>query len=68
MSTQTAIKYDVSVKEHGRVELEVPFPAGTQLTIFVIESGDLPSDLLQAAESSLEFWNNAYDDQDWNDA
>ncbi len=65
---QTALKYDVEVKENGRVELTVPFPAGAQLTVFVVESGDVFNDLLSAAESDLDFWNNPWDDEDWNNA
>ncbi len=66
MIAQTALKYDVQVKENGHIELEVPFPAGAHVTVFVIESGDRFIDLLAASESSLDFWNNPLDDEDWN--
>jgi hypothetical protein len=36
MVTQTAFKYDIEVKEGGRVELDVPFSAGAHVTVFVI--------------------------------
>ncbi len=65
---QTALKYDVELKEPGRLELDVPFPAGTHVTVFVIESGDTFDDLLMASASSLDFWNNPIDDEDWNNA
>ncbi len=68
MMPQTALKYDVEVNENGRVELDVPFPAGSHLTVFVIETGDASNDLVSAAPSSLEFWNNPLDDEDWNNA
>lgn len=68
MAAQTALKYDIELKETGRLELEVPFPAGTHVTVFVIESGDTFNDLVAAAESSLDFWNNPQDDEDWNNA
>ena len=69
MQTQTAIKYEVEVTETGHVELRVPFPPGSRLTIFVVEEiGDSFSDLLAASQSSLEFWDNPYDDEDWNNA
>ncbi|MBI4787080.1 MAG: hypothetical protein HY782_08550 [Chloroflexi bacterium] len=68
MMAQTALKYDVEVKENGHVELDVPFPAGAHVTVFVIESGDAFHDLLVASESSLDFWNNPFDDEDWNNA
>ena len=66
---QTAFKYDVQVMEEGRVELYVPIPAGAYVTVVVIpESTDTFGDLLVAAESSLGFWDNPYDDEDWNNA
>ncbi|MCI0696260.1 hypothetical protein L0337_30185 [candidate division KSB1 bacterium] len=67
--TQTALKYDVKVQEKGRVELQVPFPPGAYITVFVIEEpADNFSDLILAAQSSLDFWDNPYDDEDWNNA
>ncbi len=67
-STQTALKYDAEVNRDGRVELTVPFPPGAHVTVFVLEAGETFSDLLKAAESSLDFWNNSMDDEDWNNA
>ena len=67
--TQTALKYELQVNEPGRVELQVPFPIGARLTVFVIEEPpDNFSDLVAAAQSSLDFWDNPYDDEDWNNA
>jgi len=64
---QTAIKYDLEVMEEGRVELRVPFPSGAQITVFVIyEPAEAFEDLMVAAQSSLDFWDNPFDDQDWN--
>ncbi len=41
---QTTLKYDLEVREKGRVKLQTPFPAGTRVTVFVIEKpADLPS-------------------------
>jgi hypothetical protein len=68
MLAQTALKYEVEVNKDGQVELSVPFPAGTRVTVFVMESGDSFADLMSAAESSLAFWDNPYDDEDWNRA
>jgi len=66
---QTALKYDVQVMEKGRVELHVPFAPGVRVTVVVIrESPDAFDDLLSAAESSLDFWDNPFDDEDRNDA
>ncbi len=65
---QSALKYDVEVKEHGRVELDVPIPGGSHVTVFVIEWDDSLHGLAAASESCLDFWNNPYDDEDWNNA
>jgi hypothetical protein len=64
-----ALKYDTQVKDGGRLELDVPLDPGVRVTVFVIESTNSVShDLLAASQSSLEFWDNPLDDQDWNDA
>jgi hypothetical protein len=68
MLAQTALKYDVEVSENGHVELAVPFPAGARVIVFVVEVGDTFTDLLQASQSSLAFWDNPLDDEDWNNA
>ena len=68
MLTQTALKYDVEIEQDGRVELEVPFPTGAHVTVFIVESENAFDELLTAAESSLDFWDNPYDDEDWNNA
>ncbi len=66
---QAALKYEVEVREDGRVEFAVPFSAGTRMVVFVIaELPDTFGDLVSASQSSLDFWNNPFDDEDWNDA
>jgi hypothetical protein len=67
-SAQTALKYDVEVNQNGQVELTVPFPPGAHVTVFVLEAGESFSDLMTATESTLDFWNNPLDDEDWNNA
>lgn len=68
MLAQTALKYDVEVNKNGQVELTVPFPPGVHVTVFVIETGESFNDLMGASQSSLAFWDNPYDDEDWNNA
>ncbi|MFH1906971.1 MAG: hypothetical protein ABIL11_06260 [Chloroflexota bacterium] len=68
MLAQTALKYEIEVTENGQVELTLPFPPGAHVTVFVVETGDSFSDLMTAAESSLAFWDNPLDDEDWNNA
>jgi len=66
---QEDLKYETEVKAGGRVELEVPLAPGVHLTVFVIESSNGASqDLLSASQSSLAFWDNPFDHQDWNKA
>jgi|GEM_PF-595654 len=65
----TALKYEVKVQESGRVEFNVPFSPGSRLMVFVVgESSDTFDDLMNASQSSLDFWDNPFDDEDWNDA
>jgi hypothetical protein len=68
MLAQTALKYDVEVNKDGQVELTVPFPAGAHVTIFVVDAGNAFADLPYASQSSLDFWDNPLDDEDWNNA
>jgi hypothetical protein len=68
MMPQSALKYEAEVNDAGRVELSVPFAPGARVVVFVIEADDLTADLTLAAHSSLDFWDNRLDDEDWNNA
>ncbi len=64
-----AFKYDLEVKEEGKVELRVPLPPGVHVTVFVIREPDERfEDMTSAAQSTLDFWDNPLDDEDWNNA
>lgn len=64
---QQAVKYETEVTEKGHVEFDVPFLPGTHVTVFVIgESVDTFDYLLEAVQSHLDFWDNPFDDEDWN--
>ena len=64
-----ALKYDAEVRSEGRIELQVPLPAGERVVVFVVpESAESFVDLIEAAQSSLDFWDNPLDDEDWNNA
>jgi len=68
-SPKNALKYDATVSAEGQVTLPVPFPPGARIVVFVIEEMlDIFDDLLSAAQSSLDFWDNPFDDEDWNNA
>lgn len=66
---QMAMKYEAEVRSEGRIELQVPLPAGERVVVFVVpEPAETFSDLVEAAHSSLDFWDNPLDDEDWNNA
>jgi hypothetical protein len=68
-TSHTALTCKATVGAAGRVEVTVPLPRGTRVTIFVIEEPtESFDDLLRAAESNLAFWDNPYDDEDWREA
>ena len=57
-----------------QVEDRNPLSKGTRVVLFVVRESpndfsDLNfSDLTKASESTLEFWDNPIDDEEWNDA
>jgi hypothetical protein len=66
---QKAIKLEAVVNAEGKLEFGVPLPPGTPVEVLVLApEDDTFEDLLQAANSSTDFWDNALDDEDWNDA
>jgi hypothetical protein len=65
----TPLKYEAEVKPGGRIELDVPLAPGVHVTVFVVESENGHfEELLSASQSTLSFWNNSLDDEDWNNA
>jgi len=66
---QAAYRYQAQVGPAGKLELQVPLAPGTPVEIVVLPpAADDFSDLVEAAQTSLAFWDNAQDDADWNDA
>lgn len=53
--------------QEGRLEIIGPFRAGQRLTVFVIQEPSEFQDLTAAASSSVDFWDNPFDDEDWNE-
>lgn len=71
MDNLPAVKYEATVQADGSIVLHVPFLPGKRVTIFVVqepETHDSFEELTHASESSLAFWDNPYDDEDWNHA
>jgi hypothetical protein len=70
-SSLAAVKFEVTVQEDGSISLSVPFLPGKRVVVFVVQEQELEEptdDLVHASESSTDFWNNSYDDEDWNNA
>ncbi|MGO8689069.1 MAG: hypothetical protein ACLQLG_05505 [Thermoguttaceae bacterium] len=67
--SQPALKYEAEVQDGGRVEVTVPFSQGTRVVVFVVGEPDGTLDnLVAASQSTLAFWDNPLDDEDWNTA
>jgi hypothetical protein len=67
-SYRTAVAFETEVQGDGRVEVTVPLSQGTKVVVFVLQGADHMHDLVSASETTLDFWNNPVDDQDWNNA
>ncbi len=63
-----AYKYHSIVKDNGLIELrEIPLPTGLKVEVIILPEEE-SFEMIQAAESSLEFWDNPTDDAVWNNA
>jgi hypothetical protein len=63
------IRYDLEVPADGRLEVQVPLPAGSHVIVYVVaDSVGEFDDLLASSISSTDFWDNPADDEDWNNA
>ena len=67
-SYRTALTCETEVQDGGRVEVAVPLSQGTKVVVFVVPEADRMRDLVAASESTLSFWDNPLDDEDWNNA
>jgi hypothetical protein len=68
-NSELPLRYDVDVPPDGRIELQLPLPAASHVTVYVVGAAeDKFDDLLQASISSTDFWDSPEDDEDWNDA
>ena len=66
---RTAYKYETKVRSDGKLELTVPIPPGQKVEVLVItQDVDQFEDLVEAAASSTDFWDNPIDDAEWNHA
>lgn len=66
---RTALTFEVQARDDGKVEFAGSFQPGERLTVIVIrEASQEFDDLVAAAGSTLDFWANPLDDEDWNAA
>ena len=63
-----ALKYHSVVQENGTIKLSaVPLPKGSRVEVIILPEEE-SFEMMQAAESSLKFWDNPVDDAIWNNA
>ena len=63
-----AYKYHSIVKENGVVELpKIPLPKGARVEVIILPEEE-NFEMMQAADSSIKFWENSTDDAIWNNA
>lgn len=64
-----ALRVMKRVEQAGMIHLQdLPLPAGQMVEVILLPIEDDMTDLTQASESALDFWNNDIDDRVWNDA
>jgi hypothetical protein len=64
-----AYKFETEIGPGGKLDLKTSIPEGTRVEVLILAPRkDEFDDLLSAAVSSTEFWDNPYDDEDWNNA
>jgi hypothetical protein len=63
--SQPALHDEVTVGADGRIEIVGTFRPGQRLTVLVVPEAYDFDDLTAAASSSLDFWDNPLDDEDW---
>lgn len=57
------------VEKDGQIKLpKLPLKEGTLVEVIIFPLEDEMPELVHAAESGLDFWDNPIDDEVWNDA
>jgi hypothetical protein len=66
---QNAYKSEAKFGPGGKLDLMIPVEEGTPVEVLIlVPPQETFEDLLSAAGSSTEFWDNPFDDEDWNNA
>ena len=66
-NSQATFVGEAVVGAGGRIEMQTPLPPWSHVRV-VVQLADDTNDLVSAAASSMSFWDNPLDDEDWNDA
>lgn len=67
-ASMNALKYHSVVQENGTIKLpKIPLPQGLRVEVIIMPEEE-SLEMMQAAESSLKFWDNPIDDAIWNNA
>ena len=70
---QSNLSFSTHVTSDGRIDLPVPLPPGSEVRVLVVQQTgkgddeDLVKDFSTASLSSIGFWDNPADEEDWND-
>ena len=66
---QAAYRFETEIGPQGKLDLKTSIPEGTRVEVLILTPiKDEFGELLSAAVSSTDFWDNPYDDEDWNNA
>ena len=66
--SDSPLQFDALVLSDQRIDVKVPLPAGQRVRVYILPEDEELRDLMRASESSTDFWDNALDDEDWNNA
>jgi len=49
--------------------VQIPLSAGSQVVVYIFKNTSAPfNEQATAAQSTIDFWDNPLDDEDWNEA
>lgn len=64
-----AYTFSATITSDGKLDVPVPVAPGTPVNVvLLLPEEDETSDLVAAASTSLGFWDNPIDDEEWNNA
>jgi hypothetical protein len=67
--SRAAFTFQTVIGADGKVELTVPLPVGARVEVVILGAPqDDFADLVEASQTSTDFWDNLIDDAEWNHA